>query len=120
MVTINDIANPNQNSEGGLGFGNILKGFIGSNAGSLANTQPSIPAEVKKYEPFKVKVINGDVVTEYVMRDGALPQVNATSLPVGSPASSFVRPPSDEGNGRTLESLTNQLDASGDDENLEF
>lgn len=118
---LSDVTHQGQRQQDGqLGLGSLFKDFTSGFAGS-ANVE-SQPAEhvAKTYEPFKVKVINGDVVSEYILRDGSLPQLNASSGAAPAPAALQVAPPAEEEEGQTLESLVNEGDPSADNENLEF
>lgn len=111
---LTDVTNQGLPQQAGqLGLGSLINGIASGFTGSGSDENQPSERVAKTYPPFKVKVINGDVVSEYILKDGSLPQLNASSA-------SAAAPPADEAGGQTLESLVNEEDRSADSENLEF
>lgn len=123
-VSLNDVANPGQAAaKDALGLGNLLGDFLKGSSLAMGTSDPNAAEKARKekgQEPFKVKVINGDVVTEYVVRDDAAPQVQGGGIPAPNPVDPFRSSPAEQEGGLTLESLRNGVDPSADSENLEF
>jgi len=71
------------------------------------NSQPP----VQKEQPFRIQVVNGNVVTEYELSEGGLPRLVATSS---------VGQAEEQGNGVNLGSFTGPTEGQAGSENLEF
>lgn len=124
MVTLSDITNEVPDRNNAIGFGNLLKDFT-------AITRKAIPADTfatkgasklqsNFEEPFRIKVVAGDQVTEYILRQDSLPQINATTSTSLPPASGFPNLGNPESSGKTLQSLAGEGETASESEKLEF